>query len=78
MKGKFQLLLLFVVFFISGFSALVYQVSWQRILTLYYSVENISTTLIVSVYMLGLGLGAILGGYFTEKIKNRITFYFII
>lgn len=78
MKGKFQLALLFVVFFISGFSALVYQVAWQRILTLYYSVENISTTLIVSVYMLGLGLGAILGGYFTEKIKNRITFYFFI
>jgi predicted membrane-bound spermidine synthase len=77
-KGKFQLTLLIAVFFASGFSALVYQVAWQRILTLYYSVENISTTLIVSVYMLGLGIGAVAGGYLSEKIKNRIALYFII
>ncbi len=78
MKGKFQLVLLFVVFFISGFSALVYQVAWQRILTIYYSVENISTTLIVSVYMLGLGLGAAIGGYLSERIRKRILLYFTI
>lgn len=67
-----------VVFFASGFSSLIYQTAWQRILTLYYSVENVSTTLIVSVYMMGLGLGAILGGYLTERIKNRLAFYFAI
>ncbi|MFX0141134.1 MAG: fused MFS/spermidine synthase [Candidatus Hodarchaeota archaeon] len=78
MKSKFSLKLLVLVFFASGFSSLVYQVSWQRILTLYYSVENISITLIVTVYMLGLGLGAIIGGYFAEKIKNKlITYVFI-
>ena len=70
--------LLKIVFFISGFSSLVYQVSWQRILTLYYSVENISTTLIVTVYMLGLGIGAIVGGYLSEKIIRRLQLYLLI
>jgi spermidine synthase len=75
MKSRFSLNLLASVFFASGFSSLVYQVSWQRILTIYYSVENISTTLIVTVYMLGLGLGAIIGGYFAERVRNRLILY---
>lgn len=75
MKSKFPLNLLVSVFFASGFSSLVYQVSWQRILTLYYSVENISSTLIVSVYMLGLGLGAIIGGYFAERVRHKLILY---
>jgi spermidine synthase len=75
MKSKFSLNLLVSVFFASGFSSLVYQVSWQRILTLYYSVENISTTLIVTVYMLGLGLGAIIGGYFAERVRHKLILY---
>src|SRR5215203_6151840 len=70
--------LLKMVFFISGFSSLVYQVSWQRVLTLYYSVENISTTLIVTVYMMGLGIGAIIGGYLSEKITHRLRFYLLV
>ncbi len=78
MKSKTGLKVLALIFFASGFSSLIYQVAWQRILTLYYSVENISTTLIVSVYMLGLGLGAIIGGYFTDRISKRIELYFCI
>lgn len=75
MKSIFSTKILLIIFFVSGFTGLVYQVAWHRILTLYYSVENISTTLIVSVYMLGLGLGSILGGHFSDKIKNKILFY---
>ncbi len=78
MKTKYPLNILLIVFFASGFSSLMYQVAWQRILTLYYSVENISTTLIVTVYMLGLGFGAVLGGYLTERIKRKISFYVVI
>lgn len=66
------------VFFASGFSSLIYQAAWQRILTLYYSVENVSTTLIVTVYMLGLGLGAIAGGRIAERILDRVRLYFFI
>src|SRR5215203_5884786 len=78
MRKTAALGLLKIVFFISGFSSLVYQVSWQRVLTLYYSVENISTTLIVTVYMMGLGIGAMIGGYVSEKITHRLRFYLLI
>lgn len=63
------------VFFASGLSSLIYQAAWQRILTLYYSVENVSTTLIVTVYMLGLGLGAIIGGRIAERVVDKVRLY---
>ena len=69
---------LVLVFFFSGFASLVYQVAWQRLLTLYWGVGSVSTTIIVSVYMLGLGVGALIGGLCARKIANRIRFYFYI
>lgn len=70
--------ILSLVFFLSGFAGLFYQVIWQRLLTLYYGVGTISITLIVSVYMLGLGLGALAGGFLAERVENRIGLYAII
>ena len=67
--------LLIPIFFFSGLSSLVYQVVWQRLLTLHYGVGAVSTTLIVSVYMLGLGLGALLGGRLSERVKNGLLAY---
>src|SRR6185295_10192075 len=66
------------VFFLSVLSALIYQVSLQIILTLYYGVGPISTTLIVSIYMAGLGLGALIGGALAEKLKRRVEAYALI
>lgn len=53
---------LLVSFFISGCSALIYQVSWQRALYGLIGVDMDSITIIVSVFMLGIGLGGMLGG----------------
>jgi spermidine synthase len=66
------------VFFFSGFAGLIYQVGWQRLLTLYYGVGPISTTIIVSVYMLGLGVGYLLGGILVERVIKRTILYFAI
>ena len=70
--------LLSSVFFLSGAVSLVYQVVWQRLLTLYYGVGPISTTLIVSVYMLGLGIGALVGGHFAPSLRKRLVWYMVI
>lgn len=56
-----------VVAFVSGFSALLYEIAWQRLLTLYSGVGSASLILIVSVYMLGLGAGALLGGRLSAR-----------
>jgi spermidine synthase len=63
------------VFFFSGFASLMYQVIWQRVLTLYYGVGPISTTITVSVFMLGLGIGYLLGGILVERVAKRIILY---
>ena len=71
-------LLLSLIFFFSGASAIIYQVAWQRILTTYYGVGAISIVLIVSVYMAGLGIGSLLGGFLAERVKNKISLYFMV
>ncbi len=53
---------LLAIFFLSGFSALVYQVVWQRALFALFGINSESVTLIVTVFMLGLGLGSLAGG----------------
>ena len=58
---------LYLVFFLSGFAALIYQVVWQRAFTLYYGVGAISTSIVVSVFLFGLGVGAYLGGRLAER-----------
>lgn len=70
--------LLSFIFFFSGFSALIYQVVWQRLLTVHYGVGPVSITLIVSLYMVGLGLGALFGGYLAERSGNKVALYFVI
>lgn len=51
-----------LLFFLSGFSALIYQVCWQRALLSLVGSDIESVTLVVAVFMLGLGIGALAGG----------------
>lgn len=67
--------ILSLVFFLSGFTALVYQVVWQRLLTLHYGVGAVSITLVVTVFMGGLGLGALLGGRLAGRVRNPLLIY---
>ena len=53
---------LYVLFFIAGIPALIYQVAWQRALGLHIGVDAYSTTITVATFMAGLGGGAVLGG----------------
>ncbi|WP_457443007.1 fused MFS/spermidine synthase [Roseateles sp. P5_E4] len=59
-------------FFLSGFAALVYQLAWQRLLFVVVGVDIESVTIIVSTFMLGLGVGAVLGGQLADRWPNRI------
>jgi spermidine synthase len=50
------------LFFVSGFPALLYQIVWQRALFAIYGVNIETVTIVVTVFMLGLGLGSLAGG----------------
>src|ERR1700684_3375476 len=57
----------YVLFFLSGFPALLYQIVWQRALFTLYGVNIESVTMIVTVFMLGLGLGSLAGGWLSGR-----------
>ncbi len=54
--------MLHLVFLVSGFAALLYQIVWQRSLYVIYGINIESVTMIVTAFMLGLGLGSVTGG----------------
>ena len=62
---------LFALYFISGFNALLYQVAWQRMLGLFSGSDVRSVTIIVASYLLGLGLGNLLGGSVSDRLSNQ-------
>ncbi|WP_324272886.1 fused MFS/spermidine synthase [Acinetobacter junii] len=64
------------IFFISGFSALIYQVCWQRLLFTGFGVDLTSVTIIISIFMVGLGVGAFYGGRVADKFKGNTIFIF--
>ena len=67
---------LILVFVISGVAALIYQICWQRLLFEGFGVDIESVTIIVSAFMLGLGVGAIAGGEFADRYPDRVVAMF--
>lgn len=65
-----------VSFFMSGCCALIYQLAWQRLLYGVIGVDTDSVTIIVSVFMLGIGLGGALGGWLADVApRHRLRIY---
>jgi predicted membrane-bound spermidine synthase len=66
----------YLLFFLSGFPALLYQIVWQRALFTLYGVNIESVTMIVTVFMLGLGLGSMAGGWLSSRKGVRLLLAF--
>jgi len=49
----------------------VYQIVWQRLLTFFSGADVFSATLIVAVFMAGLGLGSLAGGHLADRLSPR-------
>lgn len=67
---------LYVVFLASGFAALLYQVVWQRSLYAIYGINIESVTMVVTAFMLGLGLGSLAGGALSKDPKRPVLLMF--
>ena len=57
------MLMVAAIFVLSGFAALIYQVAWQRALFGIYGLNVESVTVVVTAFMLGLGVGSLAGGW---------------
>lgn len=68
--------LLALLFFCSGAAALVYQVSWQRLLFRGFGSDLETISLIVATFMVGLGLGALIGGWLADRLpRSRVAVF---
>ena len=69
---------LHILFFASGFPALIYQIVWQRALFAIYGVNIESVTVVVSAFMLGLGLGSLVGGWLSRRNAPQLVTFALI
>jgi spermidine synthase len=67
--------LIYVVFFASGATALVYEITWMRILSLALGSTALASTLILSAFFSGLALGAYWFGRFIDRTGEPLLIY---
>ena len=60
---------LYSIFFLSGVSALIYQLVWQRALLTIFGSNVESAAIVVSSFMVGLGIGSLAGGWVSENAR---------
>ncbi len=65
-----------LVFFGSGFAALLYQVVWQRALFAIFGINIESVTIVVTAFLVGLGLGSTLGGWLALRAAGNALIVF--
>ncbi|HKB11306.1 MAG TPA: fused MFS/spermidine synthase [Vicinamibacterales bacterium] len=61
-----------ILFFSSGFAALLYQVVWQRTLVIFSGTDVHATTIVVAAFMAGLGCGSVAGGYAADRVSRGV------
>jgi spermidine synthase len=74
-RTGWRIWILGALFFASGFSALVYQSLWLRLLGLVFGVTIYSASTVLAAFMAGLALGAILAGRIADRVRNRLAWF---
>jgi spermidine synthase len=69
---------LYCLFFLSGGSALIYEIVWQRALNLVFGVSTLSVSVVLAAYMGGLGLGGFLFGRRADRTTHPLRLYALI
>ncbi|MBE9536888.1 MAG: fused MFS/spermidine synthase [Proteobacteria bacterium] len=64
-----------VFFFLSGFTSLVYEVVWARLLSTYFSSTYIAVSAVIAAFMFGLALGSYGAGRFSYWIRRPLFLY---
>jgi spermidine synthase len=67
--------LVYLLFFVSGATALVYQVVWVRSLTLVFGGSHLAVTAVLSIFMAGLAIGGYLFGRRVDRVARPLRLY---
>ena len=73
-----MLALISLLFFLSGASALTYQVVWLRMLSLVFGVTVHAASAVLTSFMAGLALGAWAGGRIADRVRSPIRAFALI
>lgn len=66
---------LYSLFFLSGVSALAYELTWQRLLHLLFGVSTPAVSAVLAAYMAGLALGGVLFGRLADRARQPLRLY---
>ena len=61
-----------ILFFLSGLTALVYQIIWMRQLSLFFGSDVYAATITLGTFMAGLSLGSYISGSLGDNFKKPI------
>ncbi len=75
MRGRWTSAALYMVFFLSGFSALAYELVWTRLLVNVFGVTYPAIATTVTVFMAGLALGAAAAGRLIDRARAPLKVY---
>jgi len=62
----------FIFFFMSGFCSILYEIVWLRLSMAQFGVTSALVSIVLSMFMAGLGLGSWGSGYAIRKYGDRI------
>lgn len=65
----------FIIFFVSGFSGLIYESIWTHYLKLFLGHAAYAQTLVLAIFMGGMALGSWISSYYSKGWKNLILIY---
>lgn len=67
--------LIYVLFFLSGASALIYETLWQRLMILVFGASAPATTAVFTAFFAGIAFGSLAGGKLLRRFSNALWFY---
>ncbi|RAL25442.1 hypothetical protein DL240_04320 [Lujinxingia litoralis] len=70
--------LVFIFFLFSGFSSLVFEVIWARMLQQVFGTTSFAISTLLTAFMAGLAIGSLLGGRLARQVKSPLRIYGIL
>jgi len=67
-----------IIYFLSGFTGLAYEVLWARMLSMQFGVSIFGVVLAVAAFMIGLGLGSLAGARWARKCGKPLGWFAIL
>jgi spermidine synthase len=67
--------IIYLIFSLSGFCALIYEILWTKHLSLTFGTTMIAVSIVAAVFMAGLALGSYLLGKYSDHETNLLRIY---